>query len=54
MDVEEVIRWLKTLEPESRIFIDDGGLAIMEIDKDGDETGAYLELGSRGVDGDFQ
>jgi hypothetical protein len=45
MDRAEVLRWLHTLDPSSSIAIDEGGLCLIEIDEDGDETTAYLEIG---------
>lgn len=54
MDIEEIIRWLKDLDEGSRVYVDDDGLSIMEVNSDGEETGVHLELGSRGVDGDFR
>jgi len=45
MIVSEVKKWLRTLHDDSTLCIDDGGLTIVEIDANGNETGAYLELG---------
>ena len=37
--------WLKTIRLTSSIAIDDGGLTLVEIDQDGQQTTAYLEIG---------
>lgn len=43
---KELIRWARTLKPDSHVAIDDGGLTLEEIDsKTGERTGAYLEVG---------
>jgi len=44
MTPEQIIAWLNTLNPGSVVCIDDGGLALIET-LDGEETGAYLEIG---------
>lgn len=46
MNVNEIKEWIATLGPQNSVGIDDGGLTLVEIDQDGDETGAYLEVGS--------
>ena len=43
---------METLDPDGEVAIDDGGLAIIEIDKDGEPTGAYLEAGGIPLEGD--
>jgi hypothetical protein len=45
IDRKKLIDWASTLHPESSIGIDDDGVALIEIDKKGDDTGAYLEVG---------
>jgi hypothetical protein len=40
MPKKELERWLSTLEDETWIAIDDGGLAIVDLDSD-----AYIEIG---------
>lgn len=45
MDVIEVRRWIATLEDDSNIAVDDGGLCLVELTPDGQATGAYLEIG---------
>lgn len=45
MNVKEVSDWLRTLSPESSIGVDDGGLCLREIDKKGNRTEAYCEIG---------
>ena len=43
--VEELKRWIETLDPQNEIAVDDGGLTIVELTPDGVETGAYFEIG---------
>ena len=45
MPVPEVINWLKTLEPESQVGIDDGGLTLKVVSKEGKLEDAYCEVG---------
>jgi hypothetical protein len=45
MSRTEATRWMATLEPDSSVAIDDGGLALIEINVRGKPTGAYLEIG---------
>jgi hypothetical protein len=45
MDVAEVKRWIATLDDDSNLAIDDGGLCLVELTADGEETGAYIEIG---------
>lgn len=40
ISAKEVIRWLRTLDQDAEIAIDDGGLTLVEIDGE-----AYLEVG---------
>jgi hypothetical protein len=42
---KEVMKWLKTIPEDSGIAIDDGGLALVELDADNDETDNYIEIG---------
>ena len=37
--------WLDTVEDDGFVAIDDGGLQLVELDADREETGAYLEVG---------
>jgi hypothetical protein len=50
MDVSEVIRWLNTLTPGSSVAIDDGGLALREINSAGRQTDAFLEIGGHSAE----
>lgn len=45
MSKQEVLDWINTLDDDSGIAIDQGGLSLVEIDGDGNETDAYLEVG---------
>lgn len=41
LKVSELMRWLKTLESDDLVWIDDGGLTLETKD------GAYLEVGGK-------
>ena len=43
--VPELTRWLGTLYKSSSVAVDDGGLTLVEIDKNGKQTDAYWEVG---------
>lgn len=43
MAVAEVIQWIITLKSDSSVAIDDGGLTLVEMGADGQET--YIEVG---------
>lgn len=45
MSKQEVLAWVNTVGDDCGIAIDEGGLSLVEIGSDGDETGAYLEVG---------
>lgn len=45
MERDELIGWLQTLSPDSTIVVDEGGLTLVEIGRNGKPTGAYLEIG---------
>lgn len=45
IDVKELIRWATTLDPQSEVAIDEGGLALVELTNAGLPTNAYLEVG---------
>ena len=45
MSLQEVKEWIATLDADSFLAIDDGGLAIVELTPEGEETGAYCEIG---------
>ncbi len=45
IDVKELIRWATTLDPQSEVAIDEGGLALVELTNTGLPTNAYLEVG---------
>ena len=42
---QELLEWVESLNEESTVAIDDGGLTLVEIDDRGLETGAYFEIG---------
>jgi hypothetical protein len=41
----ELLRWVNTLDDQSSIGIDEGGLCLREVDNDDVQTGAYYEVG---------
>lgn len=45
MTQPEIMDWLKTIPASSSVGVDDGGLSLVEIDADGEQTGAYCEIG---------
>lgn len=45
MSVQEVRDWVNSLDKRDSVAVDDGGLALVELDPNGVETGAYLEVG---------
>lgn len=45
LSVTDLKAWIETLGPENAVAVDDGGLTLVEIAPNGEETGAYLELG---------
>lgn len=49
---QQVMNWLRKLEPQAIVAIDDGGLTLVELDQSGRQTGAFFELGGipEGVD----
>lgn len=51
---KELIRWAQTLDPDSGVAIDDGGLTLVELDADNAESGAYLEVGGIPLDEDLE
>lgn len=52
MIVAVITRWMLTLQSDSFVAIDDGGLALIELDAEGRKTGAYLEIGGIPLDGE--
>ena len=40
IDVNELIRWLRTLPDDADVAIDEGGLTLVEVEGD-----AYMEVG---------
>ena len=42
---QEVLSWVKSLDPDSSVAIDEGGLMLVEINSDGETTDEYLEVG---------
>ena len=45
MDIAEVKRWIATLADGGNLAIEDGGLCLVELTAEGEETGAYIEIG---------
>lgn len=45
LSVTDLKAWIETLGPRNAVAIDDGGLTLVELTPNGEETGAYLELG---------
>lgn len=49
LDIPEIIRWLQTLDHDSAVGVDEGGLTLVEIstpkDKPMRRTEAYLNIG---------
>jgi hypothetical protein len=43
--VRDLKAWIDTLDPKGAVTIGKDGLTLVELTKDGAETGAYLELG---------
>jgi hypothetical protein len=50
--VKDLIEWLKTLPEDAGVAVDDGGLTLVELDDDGEETGNYHEVGGIPLDED--
>jgi hypothetical protein len=49
-EARELIEWLQTLDPESDVAIDDGGLTLVQLDVNNETTGAYFEIGGIPLD----
>lgn len=45
MSKKEIERWLSTLPDDANVAIDEGGLSLVEVEADGSEGEAYLEVG---------
>jgi hypothetical protein len=45
LSVLRVKDWLASLDPNGDVAVDGGGLNLVELDKEGKPTEAYLELG---------
>lgn len=45
MPKKELERWLSTLPEDADVAIDEGGLTIVEVNPDGSQGEAYLEVG---------
>tara|TARA_B100000929_G_scaffold33562_5_gene24325 strand:- start:848 stop:1018 length:171 start_codon:yes stop_codon:yes gene_type:complete len=45
MSKKEIERWLSTLPDDADVAIDEGGLCLVEVNDDGSEGDAYLEVG---------
>lgn len=43
----ELREWLSKFSRDDLIAIDDGGLTLVEVTPDGEETGVYLEVGGK-------
>lgn len=52
IDIRELLRWLGTLDPNGSVAVDDGGLALVELDSAREQTGAMLEVGGISDDDD--
>ncbi len=51
-DPQEIVKWIKKLPKSSSVAVDEGGLTLVEVDKNGKTTGAYLEVGGVPLDGE--
>lgn len=45
IDKLELRAWLDRLGEGSQVGVDEGGLTLVEVDANGNETGEYLEIG---------
>lgn len=45
MSKKEIERWLATLPDDANVAIDEGGLCLVEVNDDGSESDAYIEVG---------
>lgn len=45
INVWDFRQWVATLDNHNNVAVDDGGLNIVELDREGKETGAYYEVG---------
>jgi len=45
MSKKEIERWLETLPDDADVAIDDGGLMLVEINAEGSQGDAYIEVG---------
>lgn len=54
IDIETIQEWLKTLNPDNGVAVDDGGLCLVEVDGDGKETDACLAIGGVPLPGDLE
>lgn len=50
MGKKEIERWLSTLPDDANVAIDEGGLNLVEVDDDGNEGEAYIEVGGIPLD----
>lgn len=50
MSKKEFRDWVATLDEEGFVAIDDDCMSIVELDDDGETTGAYLEIGGTPVE----
>ena len=45
MSKKEIERWIGTLPDDANVGIDEGGLNLVEVNADGSQGEAYLEVG---------
>lgn len=45
MAIDELRAWLNNLGPDCGVAIDEGGICLVEVDANGNETGYYIEVG---------
>lgn len=49
---KELVEFIDSLPDDSNVAVDDGGLTLVEIDRNGEETGACIEVGGIPLDDD--
>lgn len=48
MTIQELKRWLDTLDPNNSVAVDEGGLALIEVTPEGlRASAAYIEIGGQ-------
>jgi hypothetical protein len=45
ISIKELRRWLNTLDQNRSVAIDDGGLNLVEVNENDEETDEYIEVG---------